>query len=172
MILSDAELREYLRSGKLIIDPLGPDTIRENGVDLRVGKGIARLLPASDPLDPVSKPDLARYYRVEDVSEFVVAPGKRVLVTTLERIKMPNDLIAFVELRSTYARLGLSIPPTIIDACFEGTLTIGLSGGAFPVKLREGDRVFHVIFAKLAKPVEKPYAGKYQGQRGITLPKF
>ena len=80
--------------------------------------------------------------------------------------------MAFVELRSTYARLGLFIPPTIVDANFEGQLTIELVGGPFPVKLYKGDRFLHIIFAKLTSQVEKPYMGKYQGQRGVTLPKL
>jgi dCTP deaminase len=83
---------------------------------------------------------------------------------------MPMDLMGFVQLRSTYARLGLALPPTIIDANFSGQLTLEVLGGSFPVKIYAGDRFCHIIFAKLTSPVEKPYIGKYQLQRGVTLP--
>ncbi|MFP3225303.1 MAG: dCTP deaminase, partial [Sulfolobaceae archaeon] len=42
MILGDRDLKYYLEKGWIIIDPLKEDTIRENGVDLRVGGEIAR----------------------------------------------------------------------------------------------------------------------------------
>jgi dCTP deaminase len=85
---------------------------------------------------------------------------------------MPDDLMGFVNLRSSYARIGLTIPPTIIDAGFEGQVVVEVVGGEVPVDLYPGDRFIHVVFAKLSKPVEKPYRGVYQGQRGIVLPRF
>ena len=93
-------------------------------------------------------------------------------MTTLEYLELPNDAIAFVNLRSTYARLGLTIPPTIVDAGFRGQLTIEVVGSEFPIKLKSGERFLHLIFAKTLTPVEKPYRGKYQGQQEVTLPKF
>ena len=94
----------------------------------------------------------------------------KVLVSTLEYIKMPVNIAALVELRSTFARLGLSIPPTIVDAGFEGQLTLEIHGGAFPVILRKGTRFAHVVFMDVrGEPV--PYKGRYQGQRGVTLPR-
>jgi len=75
-----------------------------------------------------------------------------------------------VELRSTFARLGLSIPPTIIDAGFEGQVSLESHGGAVPVKLRRGLRFAHAAFFRVEGPA-LPYRGKYQGQRGVTLPR-
>ena len=109
---------------------------------------------------------------IERGKEFVINPREHVLLHTIEYIKLPLDLMGFVNLRSSYARIGLTIPPTIIDANFEGQLTIELVGGDFPVKLYAGDRFIHVVFAKLSSPVEKPYMGRYQGQRGVRLPSF
>ena len=102
----------------------------------------------------------------------IVYPDERVLVNTLEYVALPDDLMGFCCLRSTFARLGLFTPPTIIDAGFEGELVIELVGGAFPVKLYKGQRFLHVVFCKLTSPVEKPYRGQYQRQRGVVLPKF
>ncbi|MEM3411634.1 MAG: dCTP deaminase, partial [Fervidicoccaceae archaeon] len=55
---------------------------------------------------------------------------------------------------------------------FEGNITIEVVGGSFPIKLHSGDRFAHLIFARLLTPVEKPYIGDYQGQRGVRLPKM
>lgn len=89
-------------------------------------------------------------------------------------MELPDDLMAFVELRSSWARRGYMLPPTIVDAGFKGNLTleiwtamsaehIALGGQPMPV----GERFAHLIFAKTTGPCV-PYTGKYTGQRGIT----
>lgn len=171
LILSDKDIKKYMDEGRLVIEPTYPDTIRENGVDLRIGAAIARLGNSSKVFDP-HKDDPSEFIHIEYGEEFVINPNEHVLLHTLEYLKMPDDLMAFVNLRSSYARIGLIIPPTIVDADFEGELTIELIGGNFPVLLHKGDRFLHLIFAKLSSKPMKPYSGKYQGQRGIQLPIF
>ncbi|HDJ67129.1 MAG TPA: dCTP deaminase [Nitrososphaeria archaeon] len=172
MILSDFDLWNYIRSGRLRIEPFREDVVRENGLDLRIGEEIARMKNSEKLLDTHAHEDIEEYYVIESGKEFVIHPREHVLLHTIEYIKLPLDLMGFVNLRSSYARIGLTIPPTIIDANFEGQLTIELIGGDFPIKLYAGDRFIHVVFAKLSSPVEKPYEGKYQGQRGVRLPSF
>ena len=173
MILSDFDLRNYIRSGRLIIQPFEPSTIRENGVDLRLGGEVAHLHNL-DKLVDTRKGDLNLqiFYSIERGDEFVIKAHEKVLLTTLERIKLPGDIMAFVELRSSFARLGLMIPPTIIDAGFEGNITLEVEGSSFPIKIYKGERFAHIIFAKTLNPVERPYRGRYQGQTGVTLPKL
>lgn len=172
MILSDFDLWAYIKSGRLSVEPFHESIVRENGLDLRIGRAIARMKNLEKPLDTRSSSNIEEYYTIEEGDSFVVRPREHVLLHTMEYIKLPVDLMGFVNLRSSYARVGLTIPPTIIDANFEGELTIELVGGDFPVKLYAGDRFLHVVFAKLSSTVEKPYKGKYQGQRGIRLPTF
>ncbi len=171
LILSDFDLWNYIRSGRLVIEPFRDDVVRENGLDLRIGRQMARLKPVDKVLD-VHGDNIAEFYEIEEGDSFLIRPREHVLLHTMEYIKLPLDLMGFVNLRSSYARIGLTIPPTIIDANFEGQLTIELVGGEFPVRLYSGDRFLHVVFAKLSSPVEKPYKGKYQGQRGVRLPSF
>ncbi len=171
MILSDFDLRNYIRSGRLVINPFAEETIRENGVDLRFSEEIARMQTGSKVLDMSEGFRAEDFYKIEQGESFVINPHENVLACTLEYLEMPMDIMGFVELRSTFARLGLTLPPTIIDANFKGQLTLEVVGGNFPVRIHVGDRFGHVIFAKLTSPVEKPYSGKYQGQRGVTLPR-
>jgi dCTP deaminase len=170
MILGDRDLKYYLEKGWIIIDPLKEDTIRENGVDLRVGGEIARFINTDKVFDP-DNPDYS-FFQIEKGDEFIIHPYEHVLLVTEEYIKLPNDIMAFVNLRSSFARLGLFIPPTIVDAGFEGQLTIEVVGSSFPVKLKRGTRFLHLIFARTLTPVEHPYKGKYQRQTGVTVPKF
>jgi dCTP deaminase len=170
MILSDFDLRKCIEEKRIVIDPFTENCLRENGIDLRLGGEIARIKSSNTLLDYRDCADLEKYYEVERGESFIVNPHEHILITTLERIKLPVDIMAFIELRSTYARLGLTIPPTVVDANFEGQLTVGVTGTSFPIKLYVGDRILHLIFAKLTNPVSKPYLGKYQYQRGVTLP--
>ena len=93
--------------------------------------------------------------------------GPFCLGCTREVFEIPDDLMAFVEIRSTWARRGFFLPPTIVDAGFRGNLTLEI--------LRFDDnsidpyqqRFAHLIFSKLTSP-NNPYKGKYQGQTGIT----
>ncbi|NAZ11334.1 MAG: dCTP deaminase [Desulfurococcales archaeon] len=173
MILGDRDLRYYIEKGLIRIEPYSPDIVRENGIDLRIGGEIARLKSSDVPLDTATfDNDPSIHYELEEGEKFVIRPHERVLLTTLEYVGLPDDIMAFVNLRSTFARLGLMIPSTIVDAGFEGNITVEVVGGSFPVILHKGDRFIHLIFAKLLSPVEKPYSGVYQGQRGVRLPRF
>jgi dCTP deaminase len=174
VILSDFDLTWYLKSGRLVIVPYDEEIVRENGIDLRIGGEIAKLKSLNKVFDTrnVTEEQVSEFYEVLKSDEFVIYPNERVLLTTLEYVKLPNDIMGFVELRSSFARLGLTIPPTIIDAGFEGNVTLEVHGSTFPIKLYKGQRFAHVIFSKTLNPVLRPYQGKYQGQRGVTLPKF
>ncbi len=169
MILGDRDLKYYLEKKWIVIEPLSEDTIRENGVDLRVGDQIARFRKTNKVYTVGD--DLKEFYEFESGEEFVICPEEHVLLTTKEYIKLPSDVMAFVNLRSSFARLGFLIPPTIVDAGFEGQLTIEVVGSSFPVKIKSGTRFIHLIFAKTLTPVENPYNGKYKGQIGVTPPR-
>jgi dCTP deaminase len=159
----------------MIVKPFEEEILRENGLDLRLGNSIARLLHTSSKnrIFDSKKENLEEWYRIEYFNDFfVIYPRERLLCHTLEYLKLPNDIIGFCQLRSTFARMGLSIPPTIIDAGFQGQLTIEIIGSNFPIKLYVKQRLMHVIFHKLITPTTLPYKGKYQGQNGLTLPKL
>lgn len=175
MILSDREIVEYV-SKDLLVTP-SSEVFRNNligpsSVDLRIcGKAI-RLKNRRKVFDLANAEDFNRYFTWEDFEEIIVKPREHLLLSSIESLKIPLDVMGFVSLKSTYARLGLSIPPTIINAGSEGELTIELIGGPFPVKIRKGDRIVQIVFVKLTSPVQSPYRGKYQNQSGPTLPKL
>ncbi len=169
MILGNKDITEYVDSGRLVISPLSEDTIRENGVDLRIGDEMMRFVHSEEEVDVNDKDALERLYRREKINgPFIINPNERVLVKMKEHIKMPNDLVGFSNIRSTFARLGVIIPPTIADAGFEGDLTILIVGGSVPIKVTPGTRFLHLIFSKTKSEVTKPYSGKYQKSGGVT----
>ncbi|MCS7125921.1 MAG: dCTP deaminase [Aigarchaeota archaeon] len=174
MILSDREIIEYISRGWLVTsgsDVFENNLVGSNSLDLRIGNKIIRLRNPREVLDPDKMDDLHKYYTVEEGEEFIVEPREHLLLTSLEYLRLPANIMGFVNLKSTYARLGLSIPPTIVNAGSEGELTIELVGGPFPIKIRRGSRIVQIVFVKLASPAENPYRGRYHNQRGPTLPK-
>jgi len=176
MILSDRGIKAYLEKGWLTVEPLENWQIRENGIDLRIGEEYARFKDVEEPLDVTNSSDLTKYYELGAMDEdgIIIKPYEHVLLHTLEYVRMPSDLVALVNLKSTLARLGLYIPPTVVDAGFEGQIVIEIIGSSFPVRLRPGVPFLHLVFVRLDSPVEKEYfvRGHYQGQRGVRLPKL
>ena len=171
MILSALDLKKAIEQGSLTINPLSEDTIRENGVDLRFSEEIVRLQPTDKVLD-IQVPNNEGLYVKEKVADFfVLGKLEKVLVATLERVKLSNDLMAFCQLRSTFSRAGVSIPPTVVDAGFEGNLTIQVSGGPFPIKISVKTRFLHLVFAELKTPLVTGYEGKYKHDNGVAPPK-
>ncbi len=172
MILSDRDILTLIKAGDILVEPFDAEIVRENGLDLRLGRGYCRFKPAEKILDPRNPGDPWEFYECGESSEITVRPREHLLLHTLEYIKLPDYIAGLVNLRSTWARTGIYVPSTAVDAGFEGQLTIEVIGSSFPVKLYAGDRFLHLVLVKLGTPSVKPYKGEYQGQKGVRLPKF
>ncbi|MDP8003579.1 MAG: dCTP deaminase [Caldisphaera sp.] len=172
MILSDRDIKILIKSDELIINPLSDDTIRENGVDLKLGSQYCAFKKTNVVLDPNNPGDSINYYECNKSDSFIIEPHRHYLLHSLEYVKLPSYLAGLVNLRSTWARTGIYIPSTVTDAGFEGQLTIEVIGSEFPVKLYAGERFLHLVLVKMETPSEKPYSGEYRGQQGVRLPKF
>lgn len=172
MILGDHDIKLLLGAGDLVIEPFTDEIVRENGLDLRLGREYCRFKRVDKVFDPRKPGDPGDYYECGEGDEIIIPPNQHVLLHTLEYIRLPSYLAGLVNLRSTWARVGLYIPATVVDAGFEGQLTIEIVGSSFPVKLYAGDRFLHLVLVKLNTPAREPYKGLYKGQRGVRLPKF
>lgn len=104
--------------------------------------------------------------RQGDIWSCRLEAGDFALASSVERIKMPNDVIAFVKDKSSWAREGLCVQNTVLEPGWEGFITLELSfhRPQHNVVIREGDAIAQVIFQRLDEPAEKPYTGKYQNQ--------
>jgi len=109
---------------------------------------------------------------------FVLHPGIFALASTLEYIRLPNDIAARLEGRSSWARLGLMVHATagFVDQGFSGTLTFELFNlGTIPIKLFVGLRLAQLCFFEtnesLRPYTQKPYA-KYRSQFGTSASSF
>ncbi len=92
-------------------------------------------------------------------------PSQFVLGSSIERFKMPNDVMGFVKDKSSWARQGVSVFNTVIEPGWEGYLTLEIVNHSnAPVTFEAGDPIAQVIFQKLDVEAESPYRGKYQNQ--------
>lgn len=93
-------------------------------------------------------------------------PGAFLLVSTIEKIEVPDNLLVMVHDKSTWARRGLAVQNTVIDPGFRGHITLEISHhGHSDIELRRGDPIAQLVFHVLDKPTERPYWGKYQNQQ-------
>jgi dCTP deaminase len=103
-----------------------------------------------------------------------------VLGSTLERIRLPDDLVARLEGKSSLGRLGLLIHSTagFIDPGWDGHVTLELSNVAnLPITIYRGMKIGQLSFVQLTEPAEAPYGSgrlgsKYQGQKGPTPSRY
>jgi dCTP deaminase len=175
MILSDFDLKAAINGKRLVIEPFVDELIRENGVDLRLDNEVGRHVNKKDGfiMDPSNEEHIASSFVIEKgLKEMVLDAREQVLLTTYENLELPDDLMGFVELRSSWARHGLSVPPTIIDAGFAGNITLEVINNCpYKIKLLPMQRFAHIIFAKTSSKVMSAYSGQYKGQKGVRLPK-
>ncbi len=94
-----------------------------------------------------------------------IEPGEFLLAATVERFKMPNDLIGLVHDKSSMARRGIALQNTVIEPGWEGYLTLEITNhGPDGMYLETGMPIAQVIFHLLDEPTDAPYQGKYQNQ--------
>lgn len=167
MILSDGTITRLLREGELGIDPLGENSIQPASVDCTLGRDY--LVIDENQMEVLTLTSELRYRRLE--SDWITLPPHSfILATTREYVKLPDDLTAFVEGRSSIGRMGLFIQNAgWVDPGFEGRITLELyNANSLPIKLESGRRICQLVFCKMDRAAETPYRGKYQGQTSTT----
>ena len=173
MILSDRTIREEIDAGRIVIDPFDPACVQPSSVDLHVDSEFRVFANSRYPYIDVKQeqPDLTELVEAKPDEAFILHPGEFVLGSTLERVALPDDLVARLEGKSSLGRLGLLIHSTAgyVDPGWDGYLTLELSNVAnLPITLYPGMPIGQISFLQMTTPVARPYRGKYQGQSGPT----
>ena len=182
MILSDVTIREEIEAGRIQIDPFDESCIQPSSVDLHVDAQFRVFANSRYPYIDVRRemPDLTELVEVTEGDPFILHPGEFVLGSTLERVGIPDDLVARLEGKSSLGRLGLLIHSTAgyVDPGWDGYLTLELSNVAnLPITIYPTMKIGQISFFRLSTPAERPYGSsqtksKYQGQRGPTASRF
>jgi dCTP deaminase len=167
MILSDGTLKKMISSGELGITPIQKNSVQPASVDCTLGR---HFLIVEDRQMQMIDMDSEIIYREYEADEITIPPHSFLLATTEEYVKLPDDLTAFVEGRSSIGRIGLFIQNAgWVDPGFEGQITLELyNANSLPIRLKAGRRICQLVFCKMDEAALSPYRGKYQGQRKAT----
>jgi dCTP deaminase len=182
MVLSDRTIRRLLDEGEIGIAPFDEGLVQPSSVDVRVDRYFRVFRNSRYPFIDVKEPmeDLTELVEIDDAEPFILHPGEFVLGSTLERVRLPDDLVARLEGKSSLGRLGLLIHSTagFIDPGWDGHVTLELSNVAnLPITIYYGMKIGQVSFVQLSEPAESPYGSaalgsKYQGQAGPTPSRY
>jgi dCTP deaminase len=182
MVLSDRSLREQLAAGRIVVEPFDEQCVQPSSIDVKVSNlfrvfrnHTAGVIDVKQDME-----DLTELVTVADDGVFMLHPGEFVLGSTLERVCVPDDLVARIEGKSSLGRLGLLIHSTagFIDAGFDGHVTLELANVAsLPITIYPSMRIGQISFLTMTTPAENPYGSgakgsKYQGQRGPTPSRY
>ena len=182
MILPDHEIKKHLQEGKIIVDPLtDPDVqIQAAWVDLKLGSEFKVFKHTHEAFIDSRNP---KQY-TEDISAtedkpIIIHPKEFMLGITKERIRLPADIVGYVDGRSSLGRLGLTahITSAWVDPGWDGKLVLEISNlGKMPVTIYPDMRVAKLLFFKMASPAERPYGeergSKYKNQQSVTESKI
>ena len=182
MVLSDATIARSLAEGRIEIDPYDPALLQPSSVDVRVDRFFRVFHNNRYPYIDVKKEqeELTELVEIEHDRPFILHPGEFVLGSTLERIRLPDDLVARLEGKSSLGRLGLLIHSTagFIDPGWDGHVTLELSNVAnLPITIYHGMKIGQISFMQMTEPATTPYGSaaigsKYKGQKGPTASRY
>jgi dCTP deaminase len=105
----------------------------------------------------------------------IIPPNSFALARTVEYFRIPRNVLTLCLGKSTYARCGIIVNVTPLEPEWEGHVTLEFSNTTpLPARIYANEGVAQVIFFESDEPCEISYKdrdGKYQGQKGVTLPK-
>lgn len=167
-ILSDKGLLELQKKHSDFIQPFNSLYLQPSSVDLhfRLNKGVI-CPPVADDTDVV-----------ENFSRIVLPPSELVLISTLEKIHIPNGYVGRVEGVSSLARIGLLVHITsgFIDPNFKGHITLEVVNmNRYPIILEDGARICQLVVEKLEQENDREYSyssNHYQDQDKTTASKY
>lgn len=179
MVLSDREIREYIKKKKIAIKPLIQANIRPAAIDLTLHQNF-RVFRNNEHthIDVKQKFDVTELVKAKSDGSLVIHPREFVLGSTKEIITLPPDLIGLLEGRSSLGRIGLIVHATasFVQPGFSGYLTFEMSNiSNLPIKLYAGMRVAQIAFLQMSSPVVMDYSktsNKYQDQEPPTPSKI
>ncbi|HIP75934.1 MAG TPA: dCTP deaminase [Psychromonas hadalis] len=182
MRLCDTHIEEHLDSGKLKIIPRPPQSaISGVSVDIRLGNSFRVFKEHTTPYIDLSGPKeavsaslenvMSKEIKLEEGESFYLHPGELALAVTLEAVTIPADIVAWLDGRSSLARLGLMVHATAhrIDPGWSGQIVLEFyNSGKLPLALKPAMTIgalnFEVLSAPAARPYNKRDNAKYKNQ--------
>ncbi|MBF0107628.1 MAG: dCTP deaminase [Magnetococcales bacterium] len=172
MRLSDRDILAAMKQGRIVIDPLPTEECFGSfSIDVRLGNVFQTFrhikIPFLDLSDQESLCHVAREGMerlvIEGQEQFFLHPGEFALGMTRERVRIADDLVGWLDGRSSLARVGLMVHITAhsIDPGWDGHITFEFfNAGRLPLALKPGLRIGAISFETLSSPTDRPYGDK------------
>lgn len=186
MRLSDKDIEQSLADGNIIIEPK-PDVSMISGVsvDIRLGNEFRVFKEHTAPYIDLSGPKaemqkamnsvMSDEIHIEDGEAFFLHPGELALAVTYESVTLPDDIVGWLDGRSSLARLGLMVHVTAhrIDPGWSGQIVLEFyNSGKLPLALRPKMKIAALNFETMSSSALRPYNkrddAKYKGQKGAV----
>lgn len=185
-IKADKWIRRMAESDGMI-EPFEPGQVRYNGDNRIVSYGTSSYgydVRCSDEfkiftninsaiVDPKAFDQNSFFDVKSDVC--IIPPNSFALARTIEYFRIPRNVLTICLGKSTYARCGIIVNVTPLEPEWEGHVTLEFSNTTpLPAKIYANEGVAQMLFYESDEVCETSYkdrGGKYQGQRGVTLPK-
>lgn len=190
MRLSDRDIKKALISGDILIDPcVDIQSIEGVAIDLHLGyefrlfaghkTGSIDLAAPAQQLQKILEEVMQPPIKLNDNERIIIHPGELVLAVTHESITIPNNLVGWLDGRSSLARLGLMVHVTShrIDPGWAGQIVLECyNSGKLPLALAPMMKICAINFESLTSPVERGYVdrihAKYKHQQGAVASKL
>lgn len=182
-ILSDKDLRAYIKGQRLGIKPFDDARVQPASIDLTLANEFMTYPSAPEVVGGLVSTYAIDMDRAKEVQprrfvsdKFQLEPHELVLCSTAEYVEIPHDIQAQVHGKSSLGRIGLLVHVTagFIDPGFRGKVTLEMYNlNKRPIILRAGKPICQLSCTQLTSPADKPYGhpdlkSKYQDQRGVT----
>lgn len=172
VVLNDRKIKEQLYKKNIRITPFPYNVqFQPASVDLRLDNTYLTFKNTTTPVIDTKKEQFyTESHTFSDKNPLIMQPNDFILAQTVEKVKLPNNILGRVEGRSSLGRLGIVIHVTagFIDPGFEGNITLEISNiGNIPVILYPNQRICQIVFEELSGNASRPYGSagnKYQGQ--------
>ena len=182
-VLSDKSIRK-LAVEQSMISPFIDKQVRDGkisyglssfGYDARVGDEFKIFHNVNSSIVDPKEFSSDNFVTKKSSEYIIIPPNSFALGTTVEVFKIPRDIMCIVVGKSTYARCGIIVNVTPFEPEWEGYVTLEFSNTTpLPAKIYAGEGCAQVLFFESDEVCGTSYkdrGGKYQGQRGVTLPK-
>ena len=186
MRLSDKDIEQYLDDDMIIITPK-PDSSMISGVsvDIRLGNEFRVFQDHTAPFIDLSGPKeemqqamnavMSDDIYIKDGDAFFLHPGELALAATYESVTLPDNIVGWLDGRSSLARLGLMVHVTAhrIDPGWSGQIVFEFyNSGKLPLALRPKMKIaalnFETMSSSAARPYNKRVDAKYKDQKGAV----
>ena len=186
MRLNDADIEKYMDEGRIVIDPR-PSSDRVSGisVDLTLGNkfrvfeaynaSCIDLSGSKYKIASVIEQVMSEEIELHDEDGFVLQPGEFALSVTHESVSLADNIVGWLDGRSSLARLGLMVHATAhrIDPGWSGKIVLEFyNAGRMPLVLKPNMCIGALNFEQLSSSCIRPYNkrkdAKYKEQTGAV----